>query len=173
MFNAWNFCVFFFFLFTFRFVHVPQSPLEVRLVGGRERRAGMEGRVEVRRFGVWGTVCDDDFSANEALVICNNLGFKGSAEVSTTWVCTQYVIRFIIRRFFYCAVQKRSVFRSGEREDLVGSIEVLGQRNVSGPLFAREMGRAQLQTRRRRVGRLSFGSQKGINFLFSLFFFFS
>ncbi|XP_025406310.1 uncharacterized protein LOC112680434 isoform X2 [Sipha flava] len=56
------------------------SPLEIRLVGGNERRAGMEGRVEVRQFGVWGTVCDDDFGINEALVICNNLGFKGNAE---------------------------------------------------------------------------------------------
>ena len=59
-----------------------QLPLEIRLVGGNERRAGMEGRVEVRQFGVWGTVCDDDFGTNEALVICNNLGFKGTAEVS-------------------------------------------------------------------------------------------
>lgn len=41
----------------------------------------MEGRVEVRHYGVWGTVCDDDFGTNEALVICNNLGFKGIAEV--------------------------------------------------------------------------------------------
>ncbi|XP_001951968.4 uncharacterized protein LOC100160261 [Acyrthosiphon pisum] len=55
-------------------------PLEIRLVGGNERRAGMEGRVEVRQFGVWGTVCDDDFGTNEALVICNGLGFKGTAE---------------------------------------------------------------------------------------------
>ncbi|VVC45038.1 C-type lectin fold,Low-density lipoprotein (LDL) receptor class A, conserved site,Kringle-like fold,SRCR [Cinara cedri] len=56
------------------------TPLEIRLVGGNERRAGMEGRVEVRQFGIWGTVCDDDFSTNEALVICNSLGFKGTAE---------------------------------------------------------------------------------------------
>lgn len=59
-----------------------QTPLEIRLVGGNERRAGMEGRVEVRQYGVWGTVCDDDFGVNEALVICNSLGFKGAAEVS-------------------------------------------------------------------------------------------
>lgn len=65
-----------------------QSPLEIRLVGGHERRAGMEGRVEVRQFGVWGTVCDDDFGTNEAQVICNNLGFKGTAEV-------RYIFSFI------------------------------------------------------------------------------
>lgn len=54
------------------------------MVGGNERRAGMEGRVEVLQYGVWGTVCDDDFGTNEALVICNSLGFKGTAEVSYT-----------------------------------------------------------------------------------------
>lgn len=59
-----------------------QSPLEIRLVGGNERRAGLEGRVEIRQFGVWGTVCDDDFGNNEASVICNQLGLKGTAEVS-------------------------------------------------------------------------------------------
>ncbi|XP_050533340.1 uncharacterized protein LOC126901133 [Daktulosphaira vitifoliae] len=56
------------------------SPLEVRLVGGNERRAGLEGRVEVRQYGIWGTVCDDDFGTKEALVICNHLGYKGSAD---------------------------------------------------------------------------------------------
>lgn len=52
------------------------------MVGGNERRGGVEGRVEVRQYGIWGTVCDDNFGTNEALVICNNLGFKGAAEVS-------------------------------------------------------------------------------------------
>ncbi|XP_050429551.1 uncharacterized protein LOC126838845 isoform X3 [Adelges cooleyi] len=56
------------------------SPLEIRLVGGNERRAGLEGRVEVRQYGIWGTVCDDDFGTKEAFVICNHLGYKGHAE---------------------------------------------------------------------------------------------
>lgn len=60
---------------------MDQMPVEIRLVGGNERRAGMEGRVEVRHYGLWGTVCDDDFGTNEAQVICNSLGFKGIAEV--------------------------------------------------------------------------------------------
>lgn len=60
-------------------------PLEIRLVGGNKHRTGMEGRVEVRQFGVWGTVCDDSFGINEALVVCNSLGFKGTAEVSYTF----------------------------------------------------------------------------------------
>uniref|UniRef100_A0A0A9YIK1 Neurotrypsin n=1 Tax=Lygus hesperus TaxID=30085 RepID=A0A0A9YIK1_LYGHE len=55
----------------------------VRLVGngGESRSAKVtEGRVEVKRFGVWGTVCDDDFGPEEAEVICNSLGFKGPAK---------------------------------------------------------------------------------------------
>lgn len=59
------------------------APVEVRLVGiGGESRSNKvtEGRVEVRRFGVWGTVCDDDFGVKEAEVVCKSLGFKGNAQ---------------------------------------------------------------------------------------------
>ncbi|CAH1407810.1 unnamed protein product [Nezara viridula] len=61
-----------------------ESPIEVRLVGtggvSRSSKAN-EGRVEVRRFGVWGTVCDDDFGAQEAKVVCAALGFNGTGQV--------------------------------------------------------------------------------------------
>ena len=39
----------------------------------------MEGRVEIRHHGIWGTVCDDDFSNLTATVICRSLGYGGSA----------------------------------------------------------------------------------------------
>lgn len=61
-----------------------QSSIQVRLVG--RDRSGFSstgaGRVEVRRFGIWGTICDDDFGTAEATVICNNLGYPGNAQVS-------------------------------------------------------------------------------------------
>jgi len=52
-------------------------PVELRLVGGMNNS---EGRVEVRYHGIWGTVCDDDFVASAATVICRSLGFGGPAQ---------------------------------------------------------------------------------------------
>ncbi|XP_014283793.1 uncharacterized protein [Halyomorpha halys] len=61
-----------------------ESPIEVRLVGtggvSKSSKAN-EGRVEVRRFGVWGTICDDDFGVQEAKVVCSALGFSGNGQV--------------------------------------------------------------------------------------------
>ena len=47
---------------------------EVRLVGGRYSG---EGRVEVCRNQQWGRVCQDEWDANEAAVMCRQLGFSG------------------------------------------------------------------------------------------------
>ncbi|KAG7212821.1 hypothetical protein KM043_002178 [Ampulex compressa] len=52
------------------------APFEIRLVNGSSR---LQGRVEVRHHGIWGTVCDDDFSSATAAVICRSLGYGGKA----------------------------------------------------------------------------------------------
>ncbi|KAK1135090.1 hypothetical protein K0M31_007860 [Melipona bicolor] len=52
------------------------APFEIRLANGS---SPLEGRVEVRHHGIWGTVCDDDFSVAAATVICRSLGYGGLA----------------------------------------------------------------------------------------------
>lgn len=53
-------------------------PNEFRL-SGEPAGETVEGRIEVRIKGVWGTVCDDEFGETEALVFCKSIGFNGPA----------------------------------------------------------------------------------------------
>ena len=50
---------------------------EIRLMGGA---ASYYGRVEVCFNGRWGTVCDDAFGADDATVVCRQLGFYGEGN---------------------------------------------------------------------------------------------
>ncbi|KAJ1526154.1 hypothetical protein ONE63_009314 [Megalurothrips usitatus] len=54
------------------------EPMELRLAGGANQT---EGRLEVRVYGEWGTVCDDDFTEAAAMLVCRQLGMPGRAVV--------------------------------------------------------------------------------------------
>ena len=51
--------------------------LPIRLVGGN---TSMEGRVEVRVNGTWGTICDDYWDVREAQVVCRQLGYATAVQ---------------------------------------------------------------------------------------------
>lgn len=50
----------------------------MRLVDGKNQG---EGRVEIKRHGTWGTICDDDFNEDAGKVVCRFLGYNGPARV--------------------------------------------------------------------------------------------
>ena len=50
---------------------------EVKLVGGQ---IASEGRLEVCVDGFWGTVCDEGWDEEDALVVCRQLGLSPNGE---------------------------------------------------------------------------------------------
>ena len=52
---------------------------EIRLIGGSQP---YEGRVEVCRNNVWGTVCDDSWGALDATVVCRQAGYSSFDAVA-------------------------------------------------------------------------------------------
>jgi len=52
------------------------AEVKVRLVDGP---SPSEGRLEVYYNNTWGTVCDDGFGYEEAIVVCHMLGYDSSA----------------------------------------------------------------------------------------------
>ena len=56
---------------------------DVRLVNANNNTS-TSGRLEVYYRGQWGTVCDDAFNNNAAMVVCRQLGFNPDGAVALT-----------------------------------------------------------------------------------------
>ena len=55
----------------------PCTTGHLRLSGGNSAN---EGRVEICMNNEWGTVCDDSWGANDAIVVCRQLGYPTQGQ---------------------------------------------------------------------------------------------
>ena len=59
-------------------VHCGCTNGDIHLLGGSGPH---EGRVQICINHVWGTICDDSWSSNDASVVCTQLGYSRSGKL--------------------------------------------------------------------------------------------
>ena len=62
---------------------------DVRLVEGNNRR---EGRVEICKDNLWGTICNDGWGTHDARVVCRQLGLSVAGNFSLPWYPIYYCL---------------------------------------------------------------------------------
>ena len=62
------------------------SDMAVRLVDGNHT---YEGRVEIYHSNQWGTICDDWWGFEEAVVVCRQLGYTSAKKYYGWVVCAE------------------------------------------------------------------------------------
>lgn len=69
---------------------------DIRLVGGSDDH---EGRVEICKFGHWGTICDDFWGVPDAKVVCRQLGLPNNGWQKQEESRDKLFINLLMHRF--------------------------------------------------------------------------
>ena len=64
---------------------VVEDDVPIRLMIENQNSTN-EGRVEIFYNNRWGTICDDSWDYNDALVVCRRLGFLNAVQAYRLWV---------------------------------------------------------------------------------------